>query len=60
MKLVFVAWLNVTLLSDVSPGHDHSGIVSKMYRGTVFSQRCTSQMRKDMNCCDVSFYVVFG
>jgi hypothetical protein len=38
----------------VNSGHDQSGTVSKTHTGIVFSQCCTLQTRKDMNCVGVS------
>ena len=35
--VVFVAWLDAKLLSDVNSGHDQSGTVSKTHTGIVFS-----------------------
>ncbi len=52
--VVFVAWLDAKLLSDVNSGHDQSGTVSKTHTGIVFSQCCSLQTRMDMNCVGVS------
>jgi len=46
-------------LSNMSSSHDHSGIVSKMYKGTIFLLSCTSQLRKEMNCVGVSLGFAF-
>lgn len=47
------------LLFNMSSCHDHSGIVSKMYKGTIFFLSCTSQLRKEMNCVGVSLGFAF-